>query len=188
MGCKAPGGAGGSPQAAPHHVQLPRGRVELGPPNPERGRQPSPSPSVAPRVKAGDGKRRAAHPRPLLPARAPWGPGPRRPPLPGPSAPQPLKSLGSGGGRRLLPSAQLLSGAILASAAPGDGGRALPPLPLAEPRHPQGTGESAAAALCGAGSRSEPPAVRGGRAGGAAPSPLGAPAGCLLLLRGSAAE
>lgn len=45
-------------------------------------------------------------------------------------------------------------------------------------RRTPANGESAAVTRSGAGSRSEPRAVRGGRAGSAAPSPLGSPAGC----------
>lgn len=98
------------------------GRVEPGPTNPKRGWQPSPSLSVAPRVKEGVGKHRAASPLPLLPARAPWGPEPRRSRSRAHRRRRKVWGPGAWGRRRPLPDAQLLPWNIPASAAPGDGG------------------------------------------------------------------
>lgn len=180
-------------------MQLPRGRAESGPPNPERGPAAEPLPKRCAPRQGREGEAQGCSP-PALPAH-PGTMGAGSPPPAAPGAERTaaaekfgVRGLGAAGGPSPAFSSCLRTSPP--EAAPGDGGVGgeppLPPLPPAASRHPRGRrgggGESAAAALGGAGSRSEPPAMRGGRAGGAAPSPFGAPAGCLLLLRGSAAE
>lgn len=164
--CRAPGGAGGggvadgSPPCPTSPETCRVGSSE----NSDRGRQPSPSPRAALRVREGERKRSAVRPRPLLPAWAPWGAA--------------EKSLGSGGGEAAPPRRSASAwghprpgGSGRRGGMRGEGGG------FASRRTPA-NGESAAVTRSGAGSRSEPRAVRGGRAGSAAPSPLGSPAGC----------